>query len=130
MSQENVELLRALYDQFGRGDFSASADLPDEFKLVLAREMPDAGTYRGEEARRWLRAWVDSFDRLTLEAIDFIDAGDQVVTEMVQRGQPAGGAGVVELRTWTVSTFRDRLPERWELFLSREEALEAAGLQE
>jgi ketosteroid isomerase-like protein len=65
MSQDAIGLLRAAFEQFAHGDFSAFADLSDEFELVLAPEMPDAGTYRGPAARGWLTAWVNSFDRLT-----------------------------------------------------------------
>jgi ketosteroid isomerase-like protein len=130
MSQENIEVVGTLFEQFARGDFSAYSDLPDDFELVLASEMPDAGSYRGEAARRWLRSWVESFDRLTVEAIESVDAGEQVWTEMLQRAWLAGSDGAVELRTWSVSTFRNGAIVRWELFLTRAEALEAAGLSE
>ena len=56
MSEENVEIVRAAFEQFSRGDFSAYANLLDEFELVLAPEMPDAGTYRGAAARQWATA--------------------------------------------------------------------------
>jgi ketosteroid isomerase-like protein len=69
MSQEAMDLVRAAFEPFARGDFSAVADLPEEFELILAPEMPDAGTYRGAEARRWLVAWVDSFDRMTQNSL-------------------------------------------------------------
>ena len=58
MSQENVEVIREAFDRFGRGDFSGLAELPDEVEVVLARDMPDAGTYSGAAARKWLEAWV------------------------------------------------------------------------
>jgi hypothetical protein len=76
MSQEAVELSRAAFERFSHGEFSAYADLPDEFELVLAPEMPDAGTYRGAAARDWATAWVNSFDCLTQEPVEFIEAGD------------------------------------------------------
>ena len=135
MSREHVEALRSVYEQFARGDFSAWSDLPDDFELVLSPEMPDAGTYRGDAARRWLRSWVESFDRLTIEAIEFIDAGDQdagdqVVIELLQRGWVAGSDQAVELPSWAVSTARGGAAMRSELFLARAEALEAVGLSE
>jgi len=65
MSQEAVDLSRAAFEQFAQGDFTAIADLPDEFELILAPEMPDAGSYRGGAARVWITAWVKSFDRVT-----------------------------------------------------------------
>src|SRR5215203_1959857 len=86
MSQEHVDALRSLYKQLARGDFSAYSELPDDFELVLAPEMPDAGSYRGDAARRWLRAWVESFDRLTVEAVEFIDAGDRDAGDQVMIG--------------------------------------------
>ena len=46
MSQENVDAVRTLHDQFARGDFSALADTADDFEFVTSPEMPDAGTYR------------------------------------------------------------------------------------
>jgi ketosteroid isomerase-like protein len=131
MSQEAVDASRAAFEQFSRGDFSAFADLPDEFELVLAPEMPDAGTYRGAAAREWATAWVNSFDRLTQEPIEFIDAGDdQVLVEFIQRGWTAGSDVPVELRTWSVSTVRDGNFLRTLLFQDRNDALQAAGLLE
>ena len=67
MSEENVEIVRAVFEPLSRGEFSALADLPDHLELILAPEMPDAGTYRGAEARRWMVSWVESFERLTQE---------------------------------------------------------------
>jgi ketosteroid isomerase-like protein len=129
MSRENVEAVREAFEQFGRGDFSGLAELPDEVEVALARDMPDAGTYRGAAARRWLEAWVDSFDSLTLELVETLDAGDKVIAEFVQRGTPRGGSTPVGLRTWSVYTFREGA-FTIELFTRRDEALEAAGLRE
>jgi ketosteroid isomerase-like protein len=99
MSQENVEATRASFERFARGDFSESADLPDDYEIVTAPEMPDAGIYRGEAARTWFNAWVESFDSLMLEPVEILDAGDRVVVEFVQRGTPRGGSTPVELRS-------------------------------
>jgi ketosteroid isomerase-like protein len=129
MSREDVDAVRAAFEQFSRGDFSAYDELPDDFELVLAPEMPDAGAYRGETARRWLDAWTESFEHLTLEPVDFRDAGDKVMAEYIQRGSPKGGATPVELRSWSVSTMRDGGVVRLQIFLSQAEALEAAGIR-
>jgi ketosteroid isomerase-like protein len=51
MSQENVEAVREEFERFARGDFSGTAELPEEFEVVTARELPDAGTYRGDGTR-------------------------------------------------------------------------------
>jgi ketosteroid isomerase-like protein len=130
MSQEAVELARAAYERLARGDFALAAELPEDFELVLAPEMPDAGSYRGESARRWLQSWVESFDRLSIEPVAFTDAGDRVVVEFIQRGWSGGAKAPVELRTWDVLIVRDGTLRRSELFVTRAEALEAAGLSE
>jgi hypothetical protein len=76
-------------------------------------------------------AWVNSFDRLTQEPIEILDAGDdQVLVEFIQRGWTAGRDVPVEVRTWSVSTVRDGNFLRTLLFLNRNDALKAAGLSE
>jgi ketosteroid isomerase-like protein len=131
MSQEAIDLSRAAFEQFTQGDFTPIADFPDEFELVLAPEMPDAGTYRGGAAREWMTAWVNSFDRMTQEPVEFIDpGGDQVLVEFIQRGWTAGSDVPVETRTWALSTVKDGDFLRTQLFQNRSDALEAAGLSE
>jgi ketosteroid isomerase-like protein len=128
----NVEAARATFEQFARGDFSPFAEFAEDFEFVTDPAMPDAGTYRGEAARRWTTAWVESFDQLTMEATEIIDAGDKVVVAILQRGRPPGSQAVVEGRWWQVLTFRhgEAQAVRSELFAKRAEALKVAGLLE
>jgi len=130
MSQENMEAAREVFEQWRRGDFSGIDSLPDDFEVVTAREMPDAATYHGKDAREWLWAWVGSFDSLRMEPVELTDVDDRVLAEFVQRGVPRGGSSPVEVRTWSLTTRRDGHIRRVELFLSRDQALEAAGLSE
>jgi ketosteroid isomerase-like protein len=131
MSQENVEIAQAIYEQFARGDFSSWADLPDDFEFVASPELPDAGTYRGQEAVRWMTTWVESFEGHTIEATEIIDAGgDRVIAALLQRGRPRGSQAVVEGRWWAVMTIRGGEPARTEVYPERAQALEAAGLRE
>ena len=106
--------------------FAASTD---DFKFVTAAEMPDAGTYRGQEAIDWILAYIDSFDGYE-EATEIIDAGDKVVVAVLQRGRPRGSELLVESRWWQVLTLQDAGVTRIEIFSQRAEALEAAGLSE
>ena len=129
MSQENEETARAIQQRFARGDFRW-IDVADDFEFVTPRENPDGGTFHGGDARRWLMAWHDSFEELTVESTEMIDAGDEVFCGIVQRGRPRGSKAMVEERSWQVVTFRDGVVTRVEAFLERAQALEAAGLQE
>jgi ketosteroid isomerase-like protein len=131
MSEENVEIVRAMYEPFARGDFSAWAELPDYFEFVIRPELPDAGTYRGTAAARWMTAWVESFEGHTIEATEILNAGgDKVLVAILQRGRPRGSQTALEGRWWVVMTLRDGEPARAEVFPDRDQALEAAGLSE
>ena len=130
MSEENVKTVLDLFERFASGDFSPLDNVADDFEFVTSPEMPDAGTYRGKDARRWILTWVQSFDGLTIEAEETIDAGDTVVAAIVQRGRVPGGDTFVEGRWWTVWRFRGPDFFRAEGFPTRAEALEAAGLSE
>ena len=131
MSAEAVDALKAIFGEFARGSFEPIDDLGDDVELVTAPEMPDAGTYRGQAAKRWLKTWVESFDSLAFEPAEFLDAGEHVVVESVQRGIPRGGTASVELPTWAVHTFANGVSiTRIQLFMTRREALEAAGVPE
>jgi ketosteroid isomerase-like protein len=130
MTKENVAALRAAFKQYAQGDFSPIEALGDDFELIVSPEAPDAGTYRGADARRWLRAWVASFEEMTIEATEIIDSGDKVFLGMTQRGHPPGSAASVEGHWWQVSTFRRAEIVRAEMFRERAQALVAAGLTE
>jgi hypothetical protein len=77
-----------------------------------------------------LTAWVESFEELTVEATEIIDAGDKVVVAMLQRGRPRESQTVVEGRWWQAVTLRGGEVARIESFPERAQALEAAGLRE
>jgi ketosteroid isomerase-like protein len=131
MSEESVKMVRATYEQFARGDFSAWANPPDDFEFVASPEMPDAGTYRGKAASRFLTAWVESFEDHTMKATEILDGDDdKVFVEFLQRGRPRGSPAVLERRWWMVITFRGGVGVRGEVFPGRVQALAAAGLSD
>ena len=89
-----MEVVRAMFEQFAHGDFSGLANVADEFEWVSSPELPNAGTYRGEAAKRWIAAWVESFEGFTAEATEIIDAGDKVFVAISQRGGVHGSETV------------------------------------
>ena len=131
MSQENVEVVRALFEPLARGDFSRWFDeVTDDFVFVTSPDLPDGGTYQGEAARDYIMACVESFEGHTMQASDFIDGGDKVSLEFLQRGRPRGSEVPVEGRWWLVMTLAGGAVARAEAFDEREQALEAAGLSD
>jgi ketosteroid isomerase-like protein len=132
MSEENVDALRAAFEMYARGDFSPIRMLGDDFELVVAPNAPEANTYRGEEARNWLREWVSTFQGTEIEATEIIDSGDKVLLGYTMQAHPPGSAAPfpMKARWWQVSTFRGTKIVKAEMFTNRSTALEASGLSE
>jgi ketosteroid isomerase-like protein len=91
MSQENVDTLRAVYDEWGRGHFRAGGELFDAHTVcVVDQESPEPGRYVGPaEIAAWMRVQLAHLETLTVAAQELIEAGDSVVV----RGTPAGDRG-------------------------------------
>jgi ketosteroid isomerase-like protein len=132
MSQENVEVVRDIYERWREGDFRTSVDVLDPLVLfVLRPEFPDAGTYLGRERiAEYMRGFLEPWSRITIEAEDITDAGDSVVVAVRQAGVGEESGAATELRYFQVWSFRGRKVIRLENFRERAEALEAAGLSE
>ena len=133
MSQENVELLRRGLEHVER----TRQILPE---LAHPDFVWDTTTFRGgvqigtsvgvDETNQWLAEWTEGFDNWSIEVLEVIDAGDQVVTVMNQRANAQHGGPEVEMRIAQVWTFRDGLIARMEMYAERAEAFRAAGLSE
>jgi ketosteroid isomerase-like protein len=130
MSQENVEIVRGVFERWSQGDFQAGTDLFDSHVvLVLRPGFPDAGAYVGAEGvADYMRGFLEPWTRLTMEAEELLDAGDSVLVTVRQRGV-GGGSGVsTELHYFQLWTFRGGRLIRLESIRERSEALDAAGL--
>jgi ketosteroid isomerase-like protein len=128
MSQENVEIVRAMAAAYNRGDLDAMLEAYDpavEFVTLLQ------GTRHGKNGLR--RIYDENRETLSgyrLDPDEVIDAGDKVV--VVARMGGAGRVSEIGLgdRIAFVVTFRNGLVVRQETFPSKDAALEAAGLSE
>jgi ketosteroid isomerase-like protein len=132
MSQETLETVRRIYESWGRGDFRAGVDLYDpDIRLVLRPEFPDAGTYRGpKEIGRYMREqFLADLESARIVGEEFLDAGDSVVVRVNQEATGPGSGLSVAMRYFQVWTFRGGSVVRIESVRTREEALEAAGVQ-
>jgi ketosteroid isomerase-like protein len=136
MSEENVELVRAVIDAHERRDFDAvfaAYDPAIEWHTVGGRAPAWSDfepVYRGHEGvRNFWRSWFTAWETADFEYEEFIDAGDRVVTILSQRMR--GRTSGIELewnsyaQVWTV---RNDKVVRVEFLPSRAEALEAVGL--
>jgi ketosteroid isomerase-like protein len=136
MSQENVEVVRRLFDAAARRDTDTLLDLYDPY-IVWDASRTERGAITGKVVQgrdallNWLREWYDPWETLDDILEELIDAGQQrVVSVMVQRGRGRVSGVEVENRLGTVWTIQDGKVIRAVWFRSREDALEAVGLAE
>jgi ketosteroid isomerase-like protein len=133
MSQENVEAVRAVYEEWAKGNFRAGGDLWDRrVVFVPAAELPDTGDYFGlDGVTTFMRAFLQPWTNFTVTAEELIEAGDSVVVVARQRGAGRASGIVAEVgQQFQVWTFRGRMVIRFEAFRERAQALEAVGLSE
>jgi ketosteroid isomerase-like protein len=143
MSQENVEMVRGLWEPFKGVDFTA-IDWDDEairemterfwspeVELRWTRSGPEARVYRGRDGViQAFREWVEPFSEYYIEPLDFIEQGDCVISSQRHRGIGSTSGIPVEIEVTYVFEVRDGQIARVDEYDTLEEALEAAGLSE
>ena len=143
MSEENLELSRAYFDEIARSgqqglDPGATVSKMAEFWApemewdMSEAEAPGiAGVYRGIEAGSQLwREWFAAWETLQFE-YELVDGGDRVVAliDLRMRGRSTGIEVSLGKHAF-VTTFKAGLMVHTKLYMSQSEALEAAGLSE
>ena len=135
MSAENVTVVQAGFEAWGRGDVEAMLELIDPgIEWVVRPDLPDAGVYRGhEEILRLFARFEEVLEDRWIEAQEFIVAGDDCVIVPVHWGGRGklSGAEVSERHgeTWIFRFERGKVTRVTE-FRHKAEALEAAGMSE
>jgi ketosteroid isomerase-like protein len=100
MSEENVEIVRRLFEAWNAGDMDSFRELyhPDAV-MRMAEDWPEPGPYFGREAiMREFEQLRQTWDADAAEPIgDFIDVGDRVAVRHIWRGAGQGPEAAVEL---------------------------------
>lgn len=137
MSQENVEIVRRGYELFAAGDlegvsalFSADAELADSGGLGVADTA--AGTWHGPGGfLRSTREALEAFEDYSVEAEEFIDAGEAVVVPVRISGRGRASGAKLEIHVAHLWVLRSNGKViRGEVYRTAEEALKAVGLPE
>ena len=130
MPSENEQTLRDVLDAFGRRDIDAMLEYVDpEIEVLEPPEIPDRGVFKGHDGyREALEHWAGQFDDFRVEVVELIDAGDRFVWAGRQTARGKDSGVEVELLVYNVSFMRDDKTYRWEMYLTRDQALAAAGL--
>jgi ketosteroid isomerase-like protein len=88
----------------------------------------NAGTYTGHDGfMHWTEAWLEAWDDFRMEALEFIEVGDEIVVTPVRQIAMGKTSGVpVEQDITYLVQIRDGKVVRLHLYVDRERALEVA----
>jgi ketosteroid isomerase-like protein len=134
MSQENVELVRSIYEPWGRGDFSSAEWADPEIEFVT-HAGPASGSWKGlaAMAEAW-RAFLGAWEDYHTEVDEYLELDGErvlVLLHLIGRGK-ASGVELGEMRTKAANLFHVRGGKvtRLVLYQDRERGLAELGLSE
>jgi hypothetical protein len=131
MSEENVELGNRAIDAINRRDLDAFLELMDDEVEAVSRIVALEGGLHGHAGiRRWWESWFEAFPDYDIEIVETRDLGDVVLATLRAVGHGAGSAVPFEDQVWNASRWHGGRCVWWQVFNSREEALEAVGVSE
>ena len=126
MPSGNVDIVRLVYAEWGRGNFKPRFDFyDDEMEWGWSSEFPGlAGVYRDPETRnKRLHEWLSPWEHWTCEATEYIENGDQVVVLCRYRGRGKGSGAEVDVAGAHVWKLRGGKVVRLEVFADAATAL-------
>ena len=131
MSQENVEIVKAVIDAYNREDWDAvfkdaAPGAETDFSRALG---PWRGVFGLDQIRRVVGEFRETWESARMEPHEFIEAGDLVVVPGTQHVKGRGGIEVAARGVY-VWTIRNGAIERVVHYQERQEGLEAVGLSE
>jgi ketosteroid isomerase-like protein len=133
LSEQNVEILRAAWAAYADGDI---AEMLKNFDADLVAQrwppLPDPAIYRGPDGfLQLVTDWIEDFEEFETSAEEYIDANDRQVINRVRQKAVGAASGVpIKAEFWFVWTLKDLRIVRADLYLEREQALEATGLED
>jgi ketosteroid isomerase-like protein len=131
MSQENVEIVRRMYEAFHGGDAEGALAYFDPEVVVDASRRVDVGVGHGrKDLRRIIATWVGTFDDWREEIEELRDLGGQVYVVATQRGRGKGSGAEVNYRYALLYEVEGDKITRMAFYDKPADALEAAGLSE
>jgi ketosteroid isomerase-like protein len=130
MPRSNVDVLREIYDHWGRGDWHYRPTVyAQDFEWGWSEEFPGiAGVYHDPVTpSRRLQEWLSPWERWTVEVDKYVEQGDTVVVLTRYRGRGKGSGVEVDVEGAHVWRVRDGMAVRLEVFADRRRALESVA---
>src|SRR5918997_1163612 len=131
MARGNIDLIRPIYEEWGRGNWSPRFEVYDpEMEWGWSDEFPGlAGVHRDARSPNpRLHAWLSGWEHWRAEADDYLEVGDHVVVLATYRGTGKGSGVEIVQEGAHVFKLRDGKVVRLEIFASRERALASVAL--
>jgi ketosteroid isomerase-like protein len=133
MSEENVEIVRRSLRAYAAGDMEgmlSGVDPEGELHSAIIGGA-EGKVFRGHDGwRRWYAESMESFEELRTELTEYRDLGDRIAAFGHIHARGRGSGLELDSPTGWVFTVRRGKVVKAEGFLSRAQALEAAGLSE
>jgi ketosteroid isomerase-like protein len=129
VSEDNVRVVREIYEAFSRGDRAAVLSRADPAIRCYDRPArPDPSVYEGHEGlARFMDTDREVFDEVSYVPRDFIDAGPYVVVPITQSGKGRHSAAKVDERIVNVWRLRGGRCVELRVYSTTAEALDAVG---
>jgi ketosteroid isomerase-like protein len=130
MLDENIEVFREAIDAFNRRDFEAALALcHPRVEWIGDPRVSGAGRRQGHaEVKRYLESIPRYWEELRLEPERFVECGDKLLVLARMTARTRRGGPEIDRAFDQVIRFRNGKIIRGHWFLTREEALQAAGL--
>jgi ketosteroid isomerase-like protein len=136
MSQENVEIVRGIYEAVARRDPVAAFEVYSEsivWDVSNSRRvtvMSNSVFHGYEGVREFWREGLSVFGEIDLDVEELIDADNRVVAVITEREVGRSSGAPVSATHAAVWTLTDSKVVRMQIFDDRAEALKAVGLEE
>jgi ketosteroid isomerase-like protein len=130
MSEENVAVVRGMWNAFLRDDFEASLGAIDPDVEWDGTNLPDGKVARGLDAvMEHLSSWTEMWEQWEIELEDVVDAGgDRVIAFIRERGRSKTGLVMDERHSELYAVRNGRIVYR-KGFSDADEALAETGLR-
>jgi uncharacterized protein len=131
MSQEDVKVAQRGYEALARGDMEAVLELIDpdvQVEVHTGRpDLPETALRGHAGFLENLRQLDEVFEDVEVTPEEFIEVGEKLVVPIYTAGRGRGSGIRVENRVTHIWTIRDGKATRFQVFPTKEQALEALG---
>jgi ketosteroid isomerase-like protein len=127
MSEENVEIVRRMYEAFDLGDADSALAYLDPKVIIDATHRVDGRVGQGhEEVVAILTEWLGTWDEWHEQVDEMREIGDQVLVFSTQRGRGKGSGVEVEHHFAMLYDMDGGKITRWTIYDDPAQALKAA----